>query len=101
MPCFVPPSAQRASFAGLFTPGVCRETEIKQLQGWKATVESLQERFDDLIRQTSLLADIEAQESLMKGAADGEADGEEGAAGGISRSSLITPNHTVQLNKLR
>jgi hypothetical protein len=81
---------------------VCRETELKQLQGWKATVENLQERFEDLIRQTTLLADIEAQESLIKGsAADGEGDGEDGAGGGMSRSALITPNHTLQLNKLR
>jgi hypothetical protein len=109
-----------------------RDSEIKQLQGWKATVENLLERMEDMLRQTSLLADIEAQDARMKGAlaasstspaaaaaaaaaaagdvetGDGGGEGSEGAegplgglAGAVNRGSIITTQHTLQLNKLR
>jgi hypothetical protein len=106
---------------------VCRDSEIKQLQGWKATVENLLERMEDMLRQTSLLADIEAQDARMKGALaasstssaaaaaaaaaaagdveTGDGGGEEGPLGGlagaVNRGSIITTQHTLQLNKLR
>lgn len=97
---------------------VCSETEIKQLNGWKATVENLRERFDDITKQIELLSDIELGQQAChssRAAASGEqlsaADAaavaaEEGAAGplaagAISRSGLVTAQHTVQRNKLR
>lgn len=51
------------------TPPLHSEKEIKQLQGWKATVENLMERFEDLIRQTQLLAEIEDPSAAAAGAA--------------------------------
>ncbi|WIA33521.1 hypothetical protein OEZ86_006646 [Tetradesmus obliquus] len=111
-----------------------RDTEIKQLNGWKATVENLSERFDDLAKQQQLLLDIEAGQAALAGsstssrlaaagatpqgpaaeaaaaAADAAAAAiaaEEGTAGPLAagsvvpRSSVLTPQHHVQLNKLR
>jgi hypothetical protein len=105
-----------------------REKEIKQLQGWKATVENTIERFDDLTKQTQLLQDIEASVALgasgvlpaaagasaSGAAADGAAAGARGAgaapapqpplgpmAAAATRSSVLTPHHHMQLNKLR
>lgn len=96
---------------------MCSETEIKQLNGWKATVENLRERFDDITKQIELLTDIELGQQAChssRAAAAGDlsaADAaavaaEEGAAGplaagAITRSGLVTAQHTVQRNKLR
>lgn len=115
-------------------PCCCSDTEIKQLNGWKATVENLSERFDDLAKQQQLLLDIEAGQAALAGssnssrlaaagatpqgpaaeaaaaAADAAAAAiaaEEGTAGPLAagsvvpRSSVLTPQHHVQLNKLR
>lgn len=91
--------------------GICREKEIKQLQGWKATVENLMERFEDLIRQAQLLAEIEEPGSSSTSSTsrldgpDAAVAAEEGTLGplaaGVARSSLLTATHHVQLNKLR
>jgi hypothetical protein len=110
------------------------DTEIKQLNGWKATVENLMERFDDLVKQQLLLQEIDEGQAALHGtssssrvaaagatpqgpaaeaaaaAADAAAAAiaaEEGAAGPLAagsvvqRSSVLTPQHHVQLNKLR
>jgi hypothetical protein len=111
----------------------CSETEIKQLKGWKATVENLMERFDDLIKQQLLLQGIDEGQAALHGLTSGRAPAagatpqgpaaeaaaaaadaaaaaiaaEEGAAGPlaaggvVSRSSVLTPQHHVQINKLR
>lgn len=82
----------------------CSEKEIKQLQGWKATVENLMERFEDLIRQTQLLAEIEEPSSSRLDGVDAAAAAEEGLgpmAAGVARSTILTATHHVQLNKLR
>lgn len=83
----------------------CSEKEIKQLQGWKATVENLMERFEDLIRQTQMLSEIQdpSGSSRLAGV-DEAAAAEEGLgpmAAGVARSTILTATHTVQLNKLR
>jgi hypothetical protein len=113
---------------------LCRsETEIKQLNGWKATVENLMERFEDLVKQQQLLMEIDEGQAALHGssssraaaagatpqgpaaeaaaaAADAAAAAiaaEEGAAGPLAagsvvpRSSVLTAQHHVQLNKLR
>jgi hypothetical protein len=80
------------------------EKEIKQLQGWKATVENLMERFEDLVRQTQLLAEIEEPSSNRLDGVDAAAAAEEGLgpmAAGVARSTILTATHHVQLNKLR
>jgi pyruvate/2-oxoglutarate dehydrogenase complex dihydrolipoamide acyltransferase (E2) component len=105
---------------------------MKQLNGWKATVENLTERFDDLVKQQQLLMEIDEGQAALHGsssraaaagatpqgpaaeaaaaAADAAAAAiaaEEGAAGPLAagsvvpRSSVLTPQHHVQLNKLR
>lgn len=86
----------------------CSEKEIKQLQGWKATVENLMERFEDLIRQTQMLSEIQdpssGGSSRLAGGMDEAAAAEEGLgpmAAGVARSTILTATHTVQLNKLR
>lgn len=76
-----------------------RETEIKQLNGWKATVENLMERFDDLIKQAALLQDIDEPRPSAT-----SLELEPGAgplAAGAARSTLLTASHHLQLNKLR
>lgn len=94
---------------------LCSETEMKQLNGWKATVENLRERFDDLTKQMELLADIELGQQACHGSrspspasADAAAvAAEEGMAGPLAasatilRSGVLTPQHSVQRNKLR
>lgn len=93
----------------------CSDTEIKQLNGWKATVENLHERFDDITKQIELLTDIELSQqachsSRAAAAADADAAAavaaEEGAAGPLAagivgRSGFMTAQPTVQRNKLR
>jgi pyruvate/2-oxoglutarate dehydrogenase complex dihydrolipoamide acyltransferase (E2) component len=106
---------------------------MKQLNGWKATVENLTERFDDLVKQQQLLMEIDEGQAALHGssssraaaagatpqgpaaeaaaaAADAAAAAiaaEEGAAGPLAagsvvpRSSVLTAQHHVQLNKLR
>jgi hypothetical protein len=101
---------------------VCSENEIKQLQGWKATVENLLERFDDLLKQAQMLQELDDARAMSGGSSSSssasrmEVDGdvqsaaEEGLLGqgplaaGVAhmgRTSLLTASHAVQLNKLR
>lgn len=110
----------------------CSETETKQLNGWKATVENLLERFEDLVKQTQLLQEIDDSQAVIHSsransvglgsmpmgpaaeaaaaAADAAAAAiaaEEGTAGPLAantlqpRSSVLTTQHHLQLNKLR
>ena len=107
-----------------------RENEVKQLNGWRATVESLAERFGDLLAQRAAAAAAsasagasagggEAGEGAEGGAAaaaaaggEGAADGEGGAEGGAAaagdvetgdggRAALQAANAQVQINKMR
>lgn len=62
------------------------------------------ERFEDLIRQAQLLAEIEEPGSSRMDGVDAAAAAEEGLgpmAAGVARSSILTASHHVQLNKLR
>jgi hypothetical protein len=62
------------------------------------------ERFEDLIRQTQLLAEIQDPGSSRLVGMDEAAAAEEGLgpmAAGVARSTILTATHTVQLNKLR
>eukprot|EP00775_Hariotina_reticulata_P013475 gene13475-13601_t len=97
-----------------------RENEIKQLQGWKATVENLLERFDDLLKQAQMLQELDDARAMSGGSSssasrmdidgDVQSAAEEGLlaqgplAAGVAhmgRTSLLTATHAVQLNKLR
>ncbi len=62
------------------------------------------ERFEDLIRQTQLLAEIQDPGSSRLAGMDEASAAEEGLgpmAAGVARSTILTATHTVQLNKLR
>jgi len=99
------PSCTRASIA------TNRENEVKQLNGWKATVDSLVERFQQMLAQKAALAPDAAAEAAavadVAGTADGEAaagdletgDGE--AAGADGRAALQAASVQVHSNKMR
>ncbi|EFJ48600.1 hypothetical protein VOLCADRAFT_104654 [Volvox carteri f. nagariensis] len=74
-----------------------RETEIKQLQGWKSTVENLVDKFQELItcrNERALAASASGGDSgAIK---DSEAEGDLEAASGS-----LTPQQYVQLTKMR
>lgn len=83
-----------------------RETEIKQLQGWKGTVESLIEKFQELIaakQPTASNASADGEEDAGAGAGASPrpegGDVEEGEAPGSSLG--LSPQQYMQLNKLR
>ncbi|GFR52505.1 hypothetical protein Agub_g15080 [Astrephomene gubernaculifera] len=74
-----------------------RETEIKQLQGWKGTVDNLVDKFQELINTRN--------ERLMaaNGGADGTApkEGHEAETDLEAASGALTPQQYIQLTKMR
>lgn len=80
-----------------------RETEIKQLQGWKATVDNLADRFQELVRQRTMLNDSANPDDSSAGGGGGviSMDEETGEAGAAARGAALSSQHASQLQKLR
>lgn len=86
-----------------------RENEIKQLNGWKSTIDSLAERLSDMLAQKASLAPDAAAEAAavadVAGGGEGGGDVETGEGGGGggdgSRVALQAANVQVQINKMR
>jgi hypothetical protein len=96
------PAPPRPNHPNHTRPAPCphRETEIKQLQGWKVTVENLIERFEELILAKSVLGDVE--EGGAKAAAAPDVDPfDSSITNNPSRNALIAAQHHMQLSKLR
>ncbi|KXZ54862.1 hypothetical protein GPECTOR_4g934 [Gonium pectorale] len=75
-----------------------RETEIKQLQGWKGTVENLVDKFQELInsRNERIAAAASAGAEGVRDGGSLETDGDLEAAAGS-----LTPQQYIQLTKMR
>ncbi|GIL82776.1 hypothetical protein Vretimale_8343 [Volvox reticuliferus] len=74
-----------------------RETEIKQLQGWKGTVENLVDKFHELTacrNERALAAGIGTESFLLKDITEADADLE-------AASGSLTPQQHIQLTKMR
>jgi hypothetical protein len=89
------------------------ETELKQLNGWRATVDNLVERLQDLIAQKAALAPDAAAEAAavadVAGAGagagalpDGAPDLEAGGGGdGEGRAAVQAASVQLSINKMR
>ncbi|KIY93744.1 hypothetical protein MNEG_14218 [Monoraphidium neglectum] len=99
---------------------VKRDNEVKQLNGWKATVDNLVERFQDMLAQRAALApDAAAAAAAVadvagagaataaggaeagSGGAEAGAGAGEGAGGAEGRQALQAASVQVHINKMR